>query len=61
MGDTLWPEDDVPDFCIDDGITYKEPGTTFYNDKDLVIRMNMQLRPLPDSVVAIGEYRTRRA
>lgn len=61
MGDTLWAEDYVASHGVDDLIADKEARTTFHNDKDLIIGMNMQVRSFSNSVIAVSENRGRGA
>lgn len=49
-------QDDISRFSVDDLIPDVETRPPFQDDKDLVVRMDMQDRPLTWAIVAIGEY-----
>ena len=49
-------EDDISRLGVDDLIPDVETRPPFQDDEDLVVRMDMQDRPLTRAIVAIGEY-----
>ena len=49
-------EDDISRFSVDDLIPDVETRPPFQDDEDLVVRVDMQDRPLTWAIVAIGEH-----